>query len=366
MIPFLDLHKVNARYDAKFKEVFSDVLDANYFILGNQVRQFEKEFGSFCGVKHCIGVGNGLDALRLILEGYKTLGRLSDGDGVLVASNTFIATIIAIKQAGLVPVLVESEAKTYNFDLNDLKSKISEDIKAIMPVHLYGQLSPVSAIMEIAQNENWLVIEDAAQAHGATDTEGRRAGNLGDAAGFSFYPSKNLGALGDGGAITTNDDALAEVVSKLRNYGSSSKYVNDYLGVNSRLDEVQAAFLRIKLSDVDLDNAQRRKVATRYISEIDNEKIKLPFYDGSENHVFHLFVVQVDRRDDFIAYLQKNDVGALIHYAIAPYHQKALPELANLHFPTTERIHNEVVSIPMSPVMTEEQITQVIQILNSY
>ena len=366
MIPFLDLKAINQRFEAKFQNSFKQFLDSGYYILGNQVKLFEANFAGYCGVTHCIGVGNGLDALRLILEGYKILGKLKENDEVLVASNTYIATILAIKQAGLKPVLVEADLNTYNFDLNSLKSNISEKTKAIMPVHLYGQLSPMEEILKISKEYNLLVIEDAAQAHGAKMKDGSRAGNIGDAAGFSFYPTKNLGALGDGGAVTTNDDALAEVIMKLRNYGTSTKYVNDLLGFNSRLDELQAVFLDIKLPTVDSDNDSRRTIAKRYISEINNEKITLPHYDGSENNVFHLFVVRVKNRNTFIDHLDRNGIGHLTHYPIPPHKQQALSEFSHLSFPKAEKIHNQVVSIPMSPIMTEEEVVRVISVLNSY
>jgi len=366
MIPFLDLKSINQRFEAEFQDAFQQFLDSGYYVLGNQVKLFESNFARFCGTKHCIGVGNGLDALRLILEGYKALGRLQDNDEVLVASNTYIATILAIKQAGLKPVLVEANLNTYNFDFNSLNSLITEKTKAIMPVHLYGQLSPMDEILEISKENKLLVMEDAAQAHGARNKFGKRAGNLGDAAGFSFYPTKNLGALGDGGAVTTNDDELAVVIKKLRNYGTSTKYVNEILGFNSRLDELQAAFLNLKLSVLDADNESRRAIAKRYISEIKNEKIILPNYDGSENHVFHLFVVRVKNRNEFIDFLDRNGVGHLIHYPIAPHKQEALSEFSHLAFPNTEEIHNEVLSIPISPIMTDGEIEEVIVVLNSY
>ena len=366
MIPFLDLHKINVRFETNFQSRFNDFLDSGYYILGNSVQDFEREYAAYCGTAYCIGVGNGLDALRLILEAYKVLGRLKEGDEVLVASNTYIATIIAIKQAGLEPVLVEAEVEAYNFDLHALEASMTGKTKAIMPVHLYGQLSPMSALRAIAKIKGLLLIEDAAQAHGAKDVDGKRAGNLGDAAGFSFYPTKNLGALGDGGAVTTNDEALAAVIRKLRSYGSSSKYVNEYIGINSRLDELQAAFLSCKLPYLDRDNQRRRVIANRYFSEIKNDKLSLPSYDGSENHIFHLFVVMVKDRNDFIEYLTENSVGTLIHYPIAPHHQKAFVEYKHLDFPITEKIHREVVSIPMSPILTEEEVTQVISVINSY
>lgn len=366
MIPFLDLKAINKRFEAEFQNSFQQFLDSGYYILGSQIKLFEANFASFCGVKHCIGVGNGLDALRLILEGYKVLGKLKENDEVLVAANTYIATILAIKQAGLKPVLVEADLDTYNFNLASLQNSISKKTKAIMPVHLYGQLSPMEEILKISKEYNLLVIEDAAQAHGAKNQVGNRAGNIGDAAGFSFYPSKNLGALGDGGAVTTNDDALAEVVQKLRNYGTSTKYVNEILGFNSRLDELQAAFLNVKLPTVDADNERRRAISKKYIFEIKNEKIALPKYDGSENHVFHLFVIRVENRNVFMDYLDRNSIGHLIHYPSPPHKQQALLEFSHLSFPKTEKIHNEVVSIPMSPVMTEEEVERVISVLNLY
>lgn len=366
MILFLDIKAINQRFEAEFQHNFRHFLDSGYYILGSQVKLFEANFASFCGAKHCIGVGNGLDALRLILEGYKILGKLNENDEVLVASNTYIATILAIKQAGLKPVLVEADLHTYNFDLLSLQYSISEKTKAIMPVHLYGQLSPMTDILKISKENKLLVIEDAAQAHGAQNNDGKRAGAIGDAAGFSFYPTKNLGALGDGGAVTTNDDALAEVVEKLRNYGTSTKYVNEYLGFNSRLDELQAAFLNTKLPTLDLDNESRRAIAKKYCSEIKNDKIKTPKYDGSLNHVFHLFVVRVENRYGFIDYLDRNGIGHLIHYPLPPHKQQALSEYAHLNFPNTEKIHHEVISIPISPIISDADVQKVISVLNKY
>lgn len=366
MIPFLDLHKMNHRFEKEFKNKFTDFLDAGYYILGSNVKSFEKEFAAFCGTKYCIGVGNGLDALRLILEGYKTLRKLKNKDEVLVASNTYIATILAIKQAGLKPILVESEATTFNFNLEAISRSISNKTKAILPVHLYGQLAPMDAINQIAADNNLLVIEDAAQAHGAIANTGRLAGNLGGAAGFSFYPTKNLGALGDAGAITTNDPELAEVIRKLRNYGSSSKYVNEYIGFNSRLDDVQAALLRVKLPFLKQDNKRRQEIAHRYIAEICNPKIKLPTIINKKGHVFHLFVIQISNREAMIAHLTKHEVGYLIHYPIPPHQQEALVEFSNLNFPITEKIHQEVLSIPISPVLNNIEVQKIIEVLNSF
>ncbi len=366
MIPFLDLHKINQRFETEFQNCFKDFLDSGYYILGENVAAFEKEFAAYCGTSYCIGVGNGLDALRLILEGYKVLGKLKVGDEILVASNTYIATILAIKQAGLTPVMVESEADTFNFNLEALQKEITKKTKAIMPVHLYGQLSPMKAISNLAKQHDLLIIEDAAQAHGARNKEGKLAGNLGDAAGFSFYPTKNLGALGDGGAVTTNHDELASIIRKLRNYGSSTKYVNEFIGINSRLDEIQAMFLRIKLPFLNTDNDKRRSVANRYLSGITNDKIILPKYKGDKSHVFHLFVIQVTNRDKFMEYLRSKGVGSLIHYPIPPHKQEALTKYSYLHFPVAEKIHKGVVSIPMSPILSNDEVKKVIEVLNDY
>lgn len=366
MIPFLDLKAVNTRFEEEFHLKFQKFLDSGYYILGSEVKLFEANFARYCGTKHCIAVGNGLDALRIILESYKILGKLKEGDEILVASNTFIATILAIQQAGLAPILIESEPATFNFDLDILEKAVTTKTKAIMPVHLYGQLAPMAEINSIVKANDLLIIEDAAQAHGAKDPSGKRAGSLGDAAGFSFYPGKNLGALGDGGAITTNNDQLAEVAKKYRNYGTSEKYVNDLIGINSRLDEIQAAFLNIKLPFLDADNQKRQDIAKRYLSEIKNPKIILPAYDGTENHVFHLFVIRVENRLDLMDYLDRNSIGHLIHYPIPPHKQRPLEAFGDLYFPNTEALHNSVLSIPISPVMYEEQVSRVIEVLNHF
>jgi len=366
MIPFIDIQAINKRFEKSFKNQFQDFLDSGYYVLGNQVSAFESRFADYCETQYCVGVGNGLDALRLILEGYKVLGKIKLADEVIVASNTYIATIIAIKQAGLKPVLVEVENQTFNFDISALKQAVSSSTKAIMPVHLYGQIAPMEAIYSISNTHDLLIIEDAAQAHGAIACSGKRAGNLGHAAGFSFYPTKNLGALGDAGAVTTNDASLATAIKKLRNYGSSSKYVNELLGVNSRLDEIQASFLSVKLPFLDQDNQTRRDIATAYLKGITNPKITLPAYEGSNSHVFHLFVIQVDDRNHFQDYLKGKDIGTLIHYPIPPHQQKALQELEGLHFGVSQTLHQQVISLPMSPVMTQAQIKKVINAVNAY
>jgi len=365
-IPFLDVQKINARFEAQFKERFEQFLNKGWYILGSEVNAFEHAFADYCGVKHCIGVGNGLDALRLILEGYKITGALQNSDEVLVAAHTYIATLLAVEQAGLKPVLVDVDYDTFNFDVESLQHALSTKTRVIMPVHLYGALGPMEAISAFAKAHKLLIIEDAAQAHGAETGENIKAGNLGDAAGFSFYPTKNLGALGDGGAITTNDGVLADTVRQLRNYGTSSKYVNEHIGFNSRLDEIQAAFLSIKLRTLDEDNERRRAIALLYIENINNEEIILPNYGRDKSQVFHLFVLRVRDRSHFIDYLKTKEIGILIHYPIAPHQQRAFEKFKTLQFPIAERLHNEVVSIPISPVMTGEEVTRVIKAINAY
>lgn len=365
-VDFLNLKAVNQRFEKQFQEAYTQFIASGYYIMGEPLKEFEEAFADYCGTSNAIGVASGLDALRLILEGYKSLGRLSKGDAVAVPANTFIATILAIEQARLKPVLVEVEDTFYNFSLPHLKKALSPQVKAIMPVHLYGQLSPMTEINQLAEKNNLLVIEDAAQAHGAIDKNGNRAGALGHAAAFSFYPSKNLGALGDAGAITTNDEALANEIRSLRNYGSTERYVHDKIGFNSRLDTIQAAFLNIKLPYLDTDNTSRQEIALRYIREINNPKIKTPTYSGEKDHVFHLFVVQVEDRKGFMTYLENNNVGSLIHYPIPPHKQKALSHLQGKSLPVTESIHKQVVSLPMSPVMRKEEVDYVIRVLQEY
>ncbi len=366
MIPFLDLRAINARYDAEFQEKFTAFLEKGWYILGDEVRLFEEEFAAYCGTKYCVGTANGLDALRMILEGYKILGKLAVGDEVLVASNTYIATILGIQQAGLIPVLVEADVTTYNFDFKDLQQKLTVKTKVIMPTHLYGQLADMEQVSAFAKANSLVIVTDSAQSHGAMTSQGKRSGSLGDASGFSFYPTKNLGALGDGGAITTNDKALAEVMRSYRNYGFKERYVSAYTGINSRLDEVQALFLRIKLRDLDAANERRRAIAKRYLQEIQNSKLILPEWKGDDAHVFHLFVIRCATRDYLRDYLTEQGVGTIIHYPIPPHQQEALQAYAHLSFPVTEQIHNEVISIPLSPVMDEATVTEVISILNNY
>ena len=366
-VDFLNLKAVNQRFEREFQATYTQFIASGYYIMGESLTEFEKAFAVYCGASYAIGVASGLDALRLILEGYKSLGCLSEGDAVAVPANTFIATILAIEQSGLKPVLVEVEEVKYNFSLSHLKKAVlNPQVKAIMPVHLYGQLSPMEEIMQLAEENNLLVIEDAAQAHGAMDENGSRAGALGHAAAFSFYPSKNLGALGDAGGITTNDKALANEIRSLRNYGSTERYIHEKIGFNSRLDTIQAAFLNIKLPHLDSDNLRRQEVALRYIREVNNPKIEMPIYSGNKEHVFHLFVVQVEDRKTFMNYLNENGVGCLIHYPIPPHKQKALSHLDTNSLPVTESIHEQVVSLPMSPIMSKEEVDYVIHVLQEY
>lgn len=366
MIHFLNLKKINQPFEVAFQEKMKQLLEGGWYILGNEVKQFETDFAAYCGTRYCIGVGNGLDALVLIFKAYIQLGKLQKGDEVIVPANTYIASILAVLQADLIPVLVEPRLETYNINPEEIEAKITSKTKAILPVHLYGQLCEMKAINEIAQKYKLLVIEDAAQAHGSQFSENERAGNLSNAAAFSFYPGKNLGALGDGGAITTNDDALAEVLFSMRNYGSKVKYENEIIGVNSRLDELQAAFLNIKLKQLDSENEFRRSMAKRYLSEIKNDKIILPNWDFSQNHVFHLFIIRTSNRIDLQNYLKENAIETMIHYPIPPHKQKALANWNQLSFQITEKIHDEVLSIPLNSGLEASEVEHIITILNHY
>lgn len=346
------------------------VQESGWYILGEKVKTFEKEFAEYCGTKYCIGVANGLDALILILEGYKHLGFIKEGDEVIVPSNTYIASILAISKANLTPVLVEPDINTYLINPDLIEQKITSKTKAILPVHLYGRLCDMDAINAIAEKHNLKVIEDSAQSQGAIYKNGKRSGNLGDASGFSFYPGKNLGALGDAGAITTNDDELAEVIKALRNYGSHKKYENIYLGLNSRLDELQAAFLSVKLKKLDEENAIRRAVADHYLNNIKNKKIILPHVNDTAKNdlsiVWHVFTVRAERRDEFQSYLTTNNMQTVIHYPIPPHKQAAYKEWNNQSFPISEQIHNEIISLPISPVMDQAEVKRVVEIVNAY
>lgn len=372
MILFLDLKKINEPYETAFQDKLKSVLANGWYVLGNEVKEFESSFAKYCGTTYCIGTGNGLDALVLIFKGYIQLGKLKKGDEVIVPANTYIASILAILQADLIPVLVEPKLETYNINPDLIPEKITSKTKAILAVHLYGQLAEMDAIQKIAVANDLLVIEDSAQAQGAEmdfrlqKSEKKKAGNLSDAAAFSFYPGKNLGALGDAGAVLTNDSELAKTIQSLRNYGSETKYYNDYIGVNSRLDELQAAFLNVKLPNLDSENRQRRIIAKQYLAEIKNDKIILPNWDSKKSHVFHLFVIRTQNRTDLQDYLMKNGIQTVIHYPIAPHNQKALKQYNNCSFPITQKIHDTVLSLPMSPVLTAKEVRFIIEILNKY
>jgi len=366
MIHFLNLRKLNQPFEVAFQKKMKQFLDGGWYILGNEVKQFEVDFAAYCGTKHCIAVGNGLDALVLIFKAYIHLGKLQKGDEVIVPANTYIASVLAILQADLVPVLVEPRLETFNINSEEIEAKITSKTKAILPVHLYGQLCEMKAINEIAQKHNLLVIEDAAQAHGSQFSDNEKAGNLSNAAAFSFYPGKNLGALGDGGAIATNDDELAETLFSMRNYGSKVKYENQIIGVNSRLDELQAAFLNIKLKQLDSENEFRRSMAKRYLSEIKNDKIIMPSWDLSQNHVFHLFVIRTSNRLALQNFLKENGIETMIHYPIPPHKQKALMNWNQLSFPITEKVHDEVLSIPLNSGLKASEIQHIITVLNKF
>ena len=361
MIPFLDVKAINSRVKDELESAMKKVLESGWYILGEKSRAFEKAFAEYCGIEHCIGCGNGLDALRL---GIKALG-LGENDEIIVPANTYIASILAISDNGCKPIFVEPSLQTYNIDVEKIESAITPRTKAILVVHLYGQVVEMQKVWELAQKYNLAIIEDCAQAHGAI-YQGRRVGTLGDVAGFSFFPGKNLGALGDGGAVITKHKDVAEKVRALGNYGSHKKYVNLYKGLNSRLDELQAAFLEIKLKHLDSDNESRRAVAKFYRENITNNKIILPECVSEEGHAWHLFVVRCEERDRFQAYLKDNGIETIIHYPIPPHKQEAYKEYNLLSLPITEKIHREVLSLPISPVMSREQAEEVVRVVNNF
>lgn len=365
MIKFLDLLEINKQHKEGLKKAFERVLDSGWYIMGDELKTFEANFATYCGTKYAVGVANGLDALILIIRAYKELGVFKDGDEIIVPSNTYIASILAISANNLVPVLCEPDINTYNIDPSLIESKITVKTKAILPVHLYGQLCDMSGIRAIAQKHNLKVIEDCAQAHGAAN-DYIRAGNFGDAAGFSFYPGKNLGALGDAGAITTNDAELANTIKALLNYGSEIKYRNKYKGLNSRLDELQAALLGVKLETLDKETAAKRVLANRYLQEIRNPEIVLPQIKEQGAHVWHLFVVRTKNRLHLQEYLSSKGIQTVIHYPIPPHQQEAYKEWNHLSYPISETIHREVLSLPLSPVLREDEVNFVIKALNEY
>ena len=369
MIPFLDLKNINQQYREELIAACTRVIDSGWYIGGNELEQFEQSFANYCGVKFAIGVANGLDALILTLRAWKELGKLQAGDEVIVPSNTYIASILAITANNLTPVLVEPDLATYNINPLKIEEAITAKTKVILPVHLYGQLAAMSDIVHIAKKHNLLVLEDSAQSHGA-QLGHKKAGNWGDASGFSFYPGKNLGALGDAGAITTNDAELANMLKALRNYGSHEKYKNLVPGVTSRLDEIQAAMLDVKLKFLDQEVEHRRKIASLYLEKINNSLIELPLsnIDASQydQHVWHLFVIRSRNREVLQQYLAENGVQTLIHYPIPPHKQQAYKEWNDLSYPISEKIHDEVMSLPMGPTLSLEDVEKVIQLCNEF
>jgi len=371
MIKFLDLQKINAQYTAEIKQVTSEVIDSGWYLQGEKVRQFEDNLLKFIGVKYAIGVANGLDALRLIMKAYIEMGVMNEGDEIIVPANTYIASILAISDNKLIPVLVEPDIKTYNIDPFLIEEKINKHTKGIMTVHLYGQEAMSSEIQRLIDKHNLKLIEDNAQALGCFSGE-KRTGSIGHASGQSFYPGKNLGALGDAGAVTTNNDELAKVIRTLGNYGSHIKYVNDYQGLNSRLDEIQAAVLNVKIKHLNTENQRRREIAQYYCENIKHQDIVLPITKNQssimtdKSHVWHLFVIRHPHRNLLQKYFTANGVQTLIHYPIPPHKQGAYKNWNNLSFPITEKIHNEVLSLPISPVMTDSEVEKVVQIINKF
>jgi len=368
MIPFLDLKSLNNTYRHELLEAAAKVINSGWFIQGEYLKVFEDEFSAYCGTKYCIGVANGFDALNLTLRAWKELGRLKEGDQIIVPANTYIASILAITENRLTPILVEPDLKTYNINPLLIERAITSKTRVILPVHLYGRMADMPEILEIAKRNNLLILEDSAQAHGAS-LNSRRAGSWGNASGFSFYPGKNLGAIGDAGAITTNDDELAFTLRAPGNYGSHEKYKNIYQGLNSRLDEIQAAFLSVKLKHLDMENSKRKQIALAYMQGIKNHRIILPMDPDeviSENHVFHLFIIRTKCRDQLQTYLREHGIQTLNHYPTPPHHQKCYIDMAKLSLPITERIHNDVISLPISPIMESENVTRVIETLNAY
>lgn len=371
MIKFLDLQKINAQYEQELKRAAAEVIDSGWYLTGERLKRFESHLAEFLGVNHAVGVANGLDALRIILRAYMEMGWMKEGDEVIVPANTYIATILAITDNRLTPVLVEPDLSTYNLDISKVEQHITSRTRAIMVVHLYGRVCWSEELIKLARAHNLKIIEDNAQAIGAL-WEGRRSGSLGDAAGNSFYPGKNLGALGDAGAITTNDDQLADVARALGNYGSRKKYINDYQGYNSRMDEIQAAFLDVKLKYLDAENQRRREIARYYCENIRNPEIILPVdraktaeITGWKSHVWHLFVVRIRERDRLQEYLEKNSIQTLIHYPIPPHKQEAYKSWNDKSLPLTETIHREALSLPMGSHLNNEQVAEVCDYLNS-
>lgn len=371
-ITFLSLKNVTAKYASEIHEAAKRVIDSGWYLQGVENERFEENYAKYIGSKYCIGCANGLDALIWIFRAYIELGLMKPGDEVIVPANTYIATILSITENGLVPVLVEPNPNTLQIDDNLIEERITDKTKAICIVHLYGRLAYTEKIAGLCKKYNLKLVEDNAQAHGCT-YNGIKTGNLGDATGHSFYPGKNLGALGDGGAVTTNDEELAKAIRTLANYGSQKKYVFQYTGRNSRLDEIQAAILNVKLAHLDEDLKERQKVAAYYYENINNPLITLPERLDDANNVYHLFPIIVrgkDNRDRLQTYLAENGIGTVCHYPIAPHKQECYAKetwnTPQLSLPITERLADEELSLPMSPCMTEEEVKIVVECLNNF
>lgn len=359
MIAHLDLQRVNQPYQEEIAEAMRRVAESGWYILGKEVTTFEQNWATYCGTSHCIGVANGLNALELIFRAFD----FPEGSEVIIPANTYIASILSVTSLGLKPVWVEPDTKTLNIDPRKIERKITPRTKAIMAVHLYGKCCDMKPIWEIARKHGLKVVEDAAQAHGAM-YHGFKAGNLSDAAAFSFYPTKNLGALGDAGAVNTNDSDLARKIASLRNYGSTIKYYNDHIGTNSRLDELQAAILNVKLKYLETENQRRRELARFYLSEIKHPDLVLPNFKTLYEDAWHLFVVRHPKREQFIDFLMENGVQATVHYPIPAHKQRAYSEYNHLNLPITERIHNEVISLPLNPTLTDKEAEYIVQVIN--
>lgn len=365
MIKFLDLQKVNAAYAGELHEATRRVIDYGWYLQGRENDAFESDYAQYIGTRHAVGVANGLDALIWIFRAYIEMGIMQPGDEVIVPANTYIASILAITENGLVPVLVEPDMRTYQIDDRKIEAVVTDKTKAILIVHLYGQCAYTDHIGALCRKHKLKLVEDNAQAHGCRFGE-RRTGALGDAAGHSFYPGKNLGALGDGGAVTTDDQELATLVRAIANYGSTKKYVFQYIGRNSRLDEIQAAVLDVKLRHLDRDNAARRDVARYYIDHIQHPEIITPAVTDWDSNVFHIFPVRCNRRDELQQYLADNDIQTLIHYPIPPHKQACYRQWNDLSFPITEQIHRQELSLPISPILTSEEVTYIVETLNKW
>lgn len=365
MIPFLNLQEINAQYQEELKAACSRVIDSGWYLNGNELNTFEKEFSAYCATDYSIGVANGLDALTLTLRAWKELGKLKDGDEVIVQANTYIASILAITENNLTPVLVEPNDTTFNLCPNTVKKAITPKTRVILPVHLYGQISPMPELMKIAQESDLLVLEDCAQAHGAA-INGKKAGSWGHAGAFSFYPGKNLGALGDAGAVTTNDEELAKTIRALGNYGAAKRYEHKLKGVNSRMDEIQAAMLSIKLKYLDDEIKARQLVAQKYLAGINNPLVELPVVGDINSHVWHLFVIKTEQREKLASYLLGNGIETLIHYPTAPHKQGAYKEWSNKVFSISEKLHEQVLSLPISPVMSNVDVDKIVAIINEF